>query len=433
MALNCRIFRDEKGDIDFVQTPDGNRSKLFDTLSDMTGGNKEAALNLYALTELEDFKDINKAKLNSFKNNLKALVKPSALEPTTPNAEGIMFSKIATTKPTYYSNAIGAINNLSDKNPKNAQGWLKQLTDTQKNGGIKNVNQELEWIGLGDYLNSYVKDNNPKAGNIPASVVEDYVRANQVEVVDINKGGQLDRNLIDPIKNEEGNWDILYKGKKIFTIDDYQAKDREEAIEAVLDADVTWDKDTTKYSPYQLGEGENYREVLLTMPSKKFRKEEEITSDIKVELQNIKDSIKDDLYTNFKPKGNGYEVSTNKGEILLTKVGGEPLIVEDIETFKSDILTLINDKIVEKAEKESGKLKELRDEYDNAVSYNNEDSYRSSHWGEENILAHVRLNEKALPDGRKVLIVNEIQSDWAQEGRKKGFRKSVPKGVVTVI
>ena len=82
MALNCRIFRDEKGDIDFVQTPDGNRSKLFDTLADMTGGNKEAALNLYALTELEDFKDINKAKLNSFKNNLKALVKPSALEPT---------------------------------------------------------------------------------------------------------------------------------------------------------------------------------------------------------------------------------------------------------------------------------------------------------------------------------------------------------------
>jgi len=81
MALNCRIFRDEKGEIDFVQTPDGNRSKLFDTLAEMTGGNKNAALNLYALTELEDFKSISQDKINSFNQGIVSSVEPSALTP----------------------------------------------------------------------------------------------------------------------------------------------------------------------------------------------------------------------------------------------------------------------------------------------------------------------------------------------------------------
>ena len=47
--------------------------------------------------------------------------------------------------------------------------------------------------------------------------------------------------------------------------------------------------------------------------------------------------------------------------------------------------------------------------------------YRSSHWDEPNVLAHIRLNDRTDKDGKKVLFVEELQSDWAQEGRKKGF------------
>ena len=36
MSLKCRIFRDEKGVIDFVNAPNGNRSKLFDKLVAIT-------------------------------------------------------------------------------------------------------------------------------------------------------------------------------------------------------------------------------------------------------------------------------------------------------------------------------------------------------------------------------------------------------------
>ena len=75
MSLNCRVFRDEKGQIDFVNAPNGNRSKLFDKLVDITGGNKNTALNIYALTETEELKDAVKAKINSFKNRVSNIVK----------------------------------------------------------------------------------------------------------------------------------------------------------------------------------------------------------------------------------------------------------------------------------------------------------------------------------------------------------------------
>ena len=46
--------------------------------------------------------------------------------------------------------------------------------------------------------------------------------------------------------------------------------------------------------------------------------------------------------------------------------------------------------------------------------------YRSGHFKEPNILAHIRFNEREV-DGKKVLFIEEIQSDWHQEGRKKGY------------
>lgn len=52
-------------------------------------------------------------------------------------------------------------------------------------------------------------------------------------------------------------------------------------------------------------------------------------------------------------------------------------------------------------------------------------AFKSSHFDEPNILAHVRMNERTDTDGNKVLFIEEIQSDWAQAGRKKGFREEV--------
>ena len=48
--------------------------------------------------------------------------------------------------------------------------------------------------------------------------------------------------------------------------------------------------------------------------------------------------------------------------------------------------------------------------------------YVSPHYDEPNILAHVRFNDRTGPNGEKVLFIEELQSDWHQAGRKKGYK-----------
>lgn len=68
---------------------------------------------------------------------------------------------------------------------------------------------------------------------------------------------------------------------------------------------------------------------------------------------------------------------------------------------------------------EMGKeLEQLRQE---KASYGQE--YQSPHWGDKpNVLAHMRVSDRLDPEGKKILHVEEIQSDWHQEGRKKGYK-----------
>lgn len=47
--------------------------------------------------------------------------------------------------------------------------------------------------------------------------------------------------------------------------------------------------------------------------------------------------------------------------------------------------------------------------------------FRSTHFDQPNILAHMRVSDFEQ-DGKKIMLVDEIQSDWGQQGRDKGFR-----------
>ena len=48
--------------------------------------------------------------------------------------------------------------------------------------------------------------------------------------------------------------------------------------------------------------------------------------------------------------------------------------------------------------------------------------YTSPHWSEPNVLAHVRLSDRTTDDGKRVLFVEELQSDWHQGGVERGYR-----------
>ena len=60
---------------------------------------------------------------------------------------------------------------------------------------------------------------------------------------------------------------------------------------------------------------------------------------------------------------------------------------------------------------------------------NSPQNYRSSHFEEPNILAHARVTDRVGPNGERILHVEEVQSDWHQAGRKKGYGPKIEKTV----
>ena len=116
---------------------------------------------------------------------------------------------------------------------------------------------------------------------------------------------------------------------------------------------------TEKYSEYKLPGGENYREILLKLPTFDPAKERQLMQ---------------------------------------------------LEAYQRRGAT-------DKAMNE--KLNQLRAEKE---SFGGE--YQSKHWDQPNVLAHMRVQDRVGPNGEKVLHVEEIQSDWHQAGRDKGYRSA---------
>ena len=51
----------------------------------------------------------------------------------------------------------------------------------------------------------------------------------------------------------------------------------------------------------------------------------------------------------------------------------------------------------------------------------NQSDFKNVHYNQPNVLAHMRVNDRKIGD-RKTLFAEEIQSDWHQAGRKKGYQ-----------
>jgi hypothetical protein len=245
--------------------------------------------------------------------------------------------------------------------------------------------EEAKWTGLADWLSQ-------QQGSVSKADIQKYLKENRISVVEVVKGEALDKKQLDPRKNSEGNWDIYYKGDKIFVLDDYQAKNREEAIEVVLDADIDWKGGTTKFSQYQLeGEKENYKEVLVTMPSRNVFDKNKV--EIKKNYQSATQGTFD-VYYNGELLAKGYDLfSAGTGEY------GQKTD-EQLKLFAKN-------------------LYEKGDKY-NKIE-NKQGNFKSSHFDEPNILVHLRMNTRKDSQGNKVLFLEEIQSDWGQKGKKEGF------------
>lgn len=250
-------------------------------------------------------------------------------------------------------------------------------------------------------------------------MVEDYIKSNQIEIVDVSKGGILsskfDQEKYDDIEwqlnnfFEDGEFEPNEYNRGLSLLNTWRDNPNNSTFKAVVDF---WDKqadfmdgqredlritnentslvsDDTKYSGYQLKGGENYREVLLTMPIAKEKVETIITSEYEIRTSKNDPDRKEVVHNNFVLD----EFYPNEGE-----------------SPKKSYTYYYTD---------SGKFSQEKGEIEENEEDLTKDNYTSSHWSEKNILAHVRLNEKTLPDGRRVLIVNEIQADISQDLKKE--------------
>ncbi len=70
----------------------------------------------------------------------------------------------------------------------------------------------------------------------------------------------------------------------------------------------------------------------------------------------------------------------------------------------------------------SGKVQLDQDTGEWVASVNGVEVYRGPHWDEANVLVHIRMDDRTLPNGERVLFVQEVQSDWHQRGRESGYQ-----------
>lgn len=208
-----------------------------------------------------------------------------------------------------------AVEQAAMASPRKSATGQAFLNDIMKGPDVRA--DEIKWMGLDDYLKG--------KQNVTKQEVQDYIANNRVDVQEV-------RSTIPRLPGEEMPGD---KGAFL-----------------------------PKFGQYTLPGGENYRELLLTMPAKQ--------------------KLPEGWEIKHFPQANQYALYNERGEQVTRRPTSEQLM--------------------EIASKNTG------------------ENYRSTHFPDQpNILAHLRVNDRVDADGKKMLLIEEVQSDWHQAGREKGY------------
>jgi len=277
-----------------------------------------------------------------------------ALKMVGKSAEAVpQFSKNPNTELVdgFYSPIEDGINEL-----KQEKGTGEQMLAMIKKGkGI--TKDELEYTGIEEWLKTQKSVTKPE--------ILDYLKKNRIEIKDVTKGTketkweEQDGGLVAKVDNGYAHITVDRDGSTYLKMPNENADKlflNEDDAKEYVDEHVSKKNGSTKYDKYTLPGGENYKEVLITLPGKDMKLQDKV-----LELEKI-----------YESDGSNY----NRSELDLAK---------------------------------------------SELEKSNEVSYRSSHYSEPNILAHLRMNTRVDAEGKKVLHVEEVQSDWGQSGKKQGF------------
>lgn len=221
--------------------------------------------------------------------------------------------------------------------------------------------EEVEWTGINEWL--------AEKGAATKDEVLQFIRENMPQVTEVLKGGNK------PPSFEE--WAKEYSATPSSpTADDRRRYDRYiEMGDPVTGAGT----DDTKFSKYTLPGGREYRELLLTLPyvtpaKQTFSYEQasdEITNKRAIEVQK-----------------DGKFVQNATSEYALSKFKDGGFTFHSYEVPKDSA------------------------------------QFRSTHYSEPNIVAHIRFASHVDNDGRNIMLLEEVQSDWHQAGRRRGYKQT---------
>jgi hypothetical protein len=337
----------------------------------------------------------------------------SISEPAKPYAD-------AESPPVWRSGLVEGITGLKAE-AANAASWQEGIKSLLNKGAIKA--DEVQWSGLTDWLAL-------QSGKVTKRQVLDYLEGNGVRIEETMLGDlteeskrdtafhkqnvQFAQDKLDTLLDEASTlmskagasqvqlanaslafrsdqpgqgsealdkaYQLLHKAAPD-SYDMNQINDAQDELKSAQDERhyaLQRVEKTSKFGNYQLeGERKDYRELLLTLPSKNTISDENIA---KWYEESYGASIEDEA---------GPDWRNRRGEFIteMTRVDRED-------------------------------RQDLGD-------------YQSSHWaGTPNVLAHIRFNERTDAQGKRVLFIEEIQSDWGQAGKKEGFAASAAERAV---
>ncbi|MCY1166226.1 Inorganic Pyrophosphatase [compost metagenome] len=250
-------------------------------------------------------------------------------------------------------------------NTSQAAGW-KSYIDGLTKKGVKP--DEIEWSGVREWLDL-------QTGKVSKAEVLNYLTGNGVKVEETMLGGgrpegeaerlaELQAMSLKDLRDEAEDFGLYM-----------ETGNRADIIDAIMAEQSSGEEDNsanrTTYGNYQLPGGRNYRELMLTLPTR--------------------------------------GASLPEPELRQNERGMWAWFGGDVQ-----LTGAFTNRAIAEAAKAQAERPSLTDA----------NNYKSSHWDQKNILAHIRFNERTDADGKKVLFIEEIQSDWAQEGKKKGFNKT---------
>lgn len=281
------------------------------------------------------------------------------------------------------------------------------LNDLMKGQDVKK--DELSWMGLDDYLKG--------KPNVTRQEVQDYISGNRVDVQEVRLGEAVAE---DPVG--------VAKRKAVF--DKYEPEIQDLYRRIDKPEYVVYDPETNKV----LKSYTNYDDALLDNldPMGAFSKaktglrpkENSRQLQAKVtDLQTARDAEANAAYVIPEPTLTRYQNyqlpgGENYREILLTLPKEQPKIVP-LEGDRGGGRWGV--------QMPDGTITSRYYDWDDAAQALRFDAqkagvtYTSSHFKEPNILAHMRVNDRIDADGKKMLLIEEVQSDWHQAGREKGY------------